>query len=86
MTSIRDIAKIAGVSPASVSRILNNDPTFHINEAARGRVIEIAKKLHYSKADKKPGPKQHDSTMILPFQLLQSCAMAICVNLMTPTF
>lgn len=63
MTSIRDIAKIAGVSPASVSRILNNDPTFHINEAARGRVIEVAKKLHYTKADKKPGPKQRDSAL-----------------------
>lgn len=63
MTSIRDIAKIAGVSPASVSRILNNDPTFHINEAARGRVIEIARKLNYNKADKKRGPKQPDSSL-----------------------
>ena len=61
MTSIRDIAKIAGVSPASVSRILNNDPTFHINEAARGRVIEIARKLNHNKANKKRGPK------VLPF-------------------
>lgn len=59
MTSIRDIAKIAGVSPASVSRILNNDPTFHINEAARGRVIEIARKLNYNKAD----TKQPDSSL-----------------------
>lgn len=63
MTSIRDIAKIADVSPASVSRILNNDPTFHINEAARGRVIEIAKKLNYTKADKKRGPKHPDSSL-----------------------
>ena len=63
MTSIRDIAKIAGVSPASVSRILNNDPTFHINEAARGRVIEIARKLNYNKANKKRGPKQPDSSL-----------------------
>lgn len=28
MTSIRDIAKMAGVLPASVSRVLNLDETF----------------------------------------------------------
>ena len=42
MASMRDIAKLAGVSVASVSRILNNDETFSINENTRKRVIEIA--------------------------------------------
>ncbi len=51
MASIRDIAKMAGVSAASVSRILNNDPTFRINENTRNRVIDIANKVNYS-ADK----------------------------------
>ena len=82
MTSIRDIAKITGVSPASVSRILNNDPTLHINEAARGRVIEISRKLNYNKATK----SADQNNLILPFQLLQLCALATCVNLIPPTF
>lgn len=60
MASIRDIARIAGASPASVSRILNNDPTFHINDETRYRVIEVAKRLHYDKNKKKGGPKQKD--------------------------
>lgn len=49
MASIRDIAKLAGVSAASVSRILNNDETFSINENTRKRVIEIANSVSYSK-------------------------------------
>lgn len=57
MPSIRDVAKMAGVSPASVSRILNNDKSFHINENSRKRVIEVAKKLNYSKSKNKSGPK-----------------------------
>lgn len=54
MTSIRDIAKLAGVSPASVSRILNDDPAFSINPNTRQRVIEIANRLHYTKDNKGP--------------------------------
>lgn len=49
MASIRDIAKLAGVSAASVSRILNNDESFSINEQTRQRVLEIASSLNYSK-------------------------------------
>lgn len=57
MPSIRDVAKVAGVSPASVSRILNNDPNFHINSNTRKRVIETAERMNYSKTQNKRGPK-----------------------------
>lgn len=63
MASIRDIAKMAGVSPASVSRILNNDTSFSINKNTRKRVIEIANRVHYSKSKSKPGPKSAGDDM-----------------------
>lgn len=49
MVSIRDVAKMAGVSAASVSRVLNNDPNFSINKNTRQRIINVANQLHYSK-------------------------------------
>ena len=66
MASMRDIAKLAGVSVASVSRILNNDETFSINENTRKRVIEIANQLNYSKdkslsSSREAGDKKYDS-------------------------
>lgn len=64
MPSIRDVARVAGVSPASVSRILNNDPDFHINENTRKRVIEIAQNLNYVKDKNKRGPKGKNGVSI----------------------
>lgn len=65
MVSIRDIAKMAAVSPASVSRILNHDQNFSINEETRKRVIDIANRMHYSKDASKKGPRfNHDSMQI----------------------
>ena len=51
MASIRDVAKMAGVSAASVSRVLNNDPNFSINKNTRQRIINVANQLHYSKEE-----------------------------------
>ncbi|EPD23934.1 LacI family DNA-binding transcriptional regulator [Lactiplantibacillus plantarum] len=65
MVSIRDIARMASVSPASVSRILNHDQSFSINEETRKRVIDIANQMHYSKDASKKGPRfNYDSMQI----------------------
>lgn len=65
MASIRDIAKMAGVSPASVSRILNNDSSFSINKNTRARVIEIANRVQYSKKKSERGPKSAGKKMTI---------------------
>lgn len=49
MATIKDIALRAGVSSASVSRILNNDPTLNVPAITRQRVFEAAKELGYEK-------------------------------------
>ncbi|HEY4400131.1 MAG TPA: LacI family DNA-binding transcriptional regulator [Lactobacillaceae bacterium] len=47
MVSIRDVARQAGVSPATVSRILSEDQTLKVTADTRARVIDVANKLHY---------------------------------------
>ncbi|MCR5148309.1 MAG: LacI family DNA-binding transcriptional regulator [Eubacterium sp.] len=49
MATIRQIAEQAGVSPATVSRILNNDSTLSVTEETRLRVFSVAEELHYTK-------------------------------------
>ena len=45
MATIKDIALKAGVSSASVSRILNNDATLNVPQETRQRVFDAAKEL-----------------------------------------
>lgn len=47
MSTIRDVAKEAGVSITSVSKILSNDPTFRATDETRARVLETARALNY---------------------------------------
>lgn len=53
MATIKDIAEQASVSTATVSRILNNDPTLSVSEDTRKRVIEIVNELNYKPLRKK---------------------------------
>lgn len=47
MTTIKDIADMAGVSIATVSRTLNQDKTLSISDETRQRILEIAEELQY---------------------------------------
>ena len=45
-TTITDVAKEAGVSMKTVSRVLNNEP--NVAQATRDRVMEVAQRLQYT--------------------------------------
>lgn len=47
MTTIKQIATHAGVSAATVSRVLNNDSTLSVSEETRSRIFSIAEDLAY---------------------------------------
>ncbi|MDT2820897.1 LacI family DNA-binding transcriptional regulator [Enterococcus devriesei] len=54
MATIRDIAKQAGVSPATVSRVLNYDQELSVAQETRQRIFEVAEKLNYTKHKRSP--------------------------------
>lgn len=54
MATLKDIADQAGVSQATVSRVLNRDPSLSVTEETRERVFRAAAALSYKKA----GPLQ----------------------------
>ncbi len=47
MATLKDIAVEAGVSLATVSRVLNDDPSLNVKEETKRRILEIAEKLEY---------------------------------------
>lgn len=47
MTTLKDVAKMAGVSISTVSRILNNDSTCKISEETREKVFNAVNELNY---------------------------------------
>lgn len=47
MATLKDIAGIAHVSQATVSRVLNNDPSLSVSEETRKRILEAARELGY---------------------------------------
>ncbi len=49
MATIKDIAALAGVSPATVSRILNQDESLSVTDETKDKVLNAARKLKYKK-------------------------------------
>lgn len=45
--TITDVAKICGVTPATVSRVLNDKKKFSTSEAVREKILDTARKLGY---------------------------------------
>lgn len=58
MTTIKEIAEKAGVSSATVSRVLNYDESLSVSDDTKKRIFETAEKLNYSKYPKKKKMKQ----------------------------
>ncbi|OGX79606.1 hypothetical protein A6395_05635 [Exiguobacterium sp. SH31] len=55
MATIKDIAKGANVSIATVSRVLNMDPTLSVTQETKQRIFEVAEALDYRKKGAKKG-------------------------------
>lgn len=49
MTTIRDIAETVGVSPATVSGVLNNNPKLSVSDDTRKKILDAAVRLKYKK-------------------------------------
>lgn len=50
MATLKDVARLAEVSMAAASRILNQDPSLSVTEETRNRVLSAAAELNYKKA------------------------------------
>lgn len=53
MATIKDIAAKVNLSIATVSRVLNEDPTLSVGKETRERILQAAKELNYDKHLKK---------------------------------
>ncbi len=69
MATIKDVAELANVSSATVSRILNNDKTLSVPEETRQAVFNAAKELNYIK--KRKAPKNEFTIGIVQWYSLQ---------------
>lgn len=67
MATVRDIAAKAGVSPATVSRVLNMDPTLNVTDETRVNVFKIAEELEYVPRNKRnpvPAPEKKSIAIV----------------------
>lgn len=69
MVTIKDIAEKAGVSIATVSRVLNYDESLNVQDETRKRIFEVAEQLDYQVKDKKKRRKKLKIGVIYSYSL-----------------
>lgn len=62
MATIKEIAQRAGVSSATVSRVLNGDPSLSVTGETRQRVLEAAEDLGYKTVRQRYQPRQEQES------------------------
>lgn len=67
MATIREVAKKAGVSITTVSRILNNDESFEVTTFTKEKVLKAVKQLNYVKKRNKSKISQSNISIIKCF-------------------
>lgn len=63
MATLKDIAALAKVSPATISRILNHDETLSVTPETKEKVLKIAKDIGYEKKSKNTKPTKSSITI-----------------------
>lgn len=52
MATLKELAEYTGFSIATISRVLNNDPTMSVSDSTRAAILDAAGKLHYDTASR----------------------------------
>lgn len=69
MATIKEIAELAGVSLATVSRVLNYDETLNVQDETKKRVFEAAEQLEYHMKEKKKRKRKLKIGVIYSYSL-----------------
>lgn len=69
MATIKDIAEKAGVSIATVSRVLSYDETLNVPDTTKARIFEAAEKLEYKKKEKKRQDRRYKIGVLYSYSL-----------------
>lgn len=77
MSTIRDVAKLANVSTATVSRVLNNDTTYKMTDETRSRVWHAVTELNYKFTASNKNKRQSKSNTSDKSKIKIGCILSI---------
>ena len=72
MATLKEIAQEAGVSLATVSRVLNEDPSLSVKDETRQKIFEIAERLEYKTSSARKGVHKSKLQLLAVYAYPQS--------------